>query len=552
MDGNLELLKGEVKHILGGIKLVKDCVVAAQNGNLKNQNGVQAIKLLVQSLNNLCKYSSPYLDKGTPEAKRLSAFIHNAFKLSIIQVGNSLKVLLKTNDYHTLGKHIQELVVNVKHLMKLLAENSSMAVPLPVANSERLSRISKRVRESRREGRGVSVAKNKVRSSRIADTTQLQQKEMEKINRVTSSTYGTTSTPPPVSTPAPAPAPVATPSPKPVMSLPKSVEEIEEYSEQSEAEIAFEEQSLVGCCSDPGDRYGDINQDYFMYCPSGEGFVVAIFDGHGPNGEVASKTASKTFEAFFSKVDLFSVTPKRKEELIKQVFAQAHKNILEEYTKEALRTVTWGGAPFHLTQDAGLTVYANRKYGMLLQDFGTTAVMAAVKVVGGVATDLIIAHTGDSTAIIGRKTEDEILPIENICVLHNGVNEREVQRLAAFGSTIVDDHYISAPASSGFSWAQIAVSRSLGHKYFQKYGISPEPAISDYKLHRQDKYLVLCSDGVTDVLTGDEIVEVVAWSDHYYEGKMDKIAAELVQYSLKNWEDEADNTTAIVVKLKFN
>jgi serine/threonine protein phosphatase PrpC len=124
----------------------------------------------------------------------------------------------------------------------------------------------------------------------------------------------------------------------------------------------------------------------------------------------------------------------------------------------------------------------------------------------------------------------------------------EVRRVAVLGST-VEENYITPPESSGFKWAQLAVTRSLGHNYFEKYGIIPDPHISPYTLNKADKYLILCSDGVTDVLSGKDIVEAVSWFDHNCVGSMEEVSKELVKYSLRNWDDEADNTTAIVVKL---
>jgi len=206
---------------------------------------------------------------------------------------------------------------------------------------------------------------------------------------------------------------------------------------------------------------------------------------------------------------------------------------------------------FKLKEEDGILVYYNRKYGMLLQDFGTTAVVAAIKSVAGRAEDVMVANAGDSIAMIGRRKEDgEFVSIENLCVVHNGHDAPEVERISLFGSTLVEDNYIAAPESSGFHWAQLAVSRALGHRYLVKYGIIPDPHISKYTLHQNDKYLVLSSDGVTDVLSGQEIVEVVHWYDKHSEGNMQTVAKELVRYSLRNWDEEADNTTAIVVKLK--
>lgn len=320
--------------------------------------------------------------------------------------------------------------------------------------------------------------------------------------------------------------------------------------------------SFIGFDTDPGKRYGKVNQDAYLYSSSGKhGHITAVFDGHGVNGEIAAQTAKEIFEEYFKKHDLFGTKSKEKQrEMIKEVFQIAHDAIIKKY--EELTTIKWEGHKFNLVQIKDLMMYHNRKYGVLLQDFGTTAVMAAIKAqpIGEGALEVIIANAGDSIAFIGREEGDTLVPVEGLCTVHNGNNVVEEDRILSLGSVKKEGHYVSPPEESGFGWAQLAVTRSLGHKYFSKYGIIPDPDISDYTLNENDRFLIVTSDGVTDVFSLEEVLESLEEFYHACGGNLQKTTTKLVKHSVGMWKkrfvdargkgEAADNTTAMVIDLK--
>lgn len=318
----------------------------------------------------------------------------------------------------------------------------------------------------------------------------------------------------------------------------------------------------IGFDTDPGKRYGKINQDAYLYSHTGKhGHITAVFDGHGVNGEIAAQTAKETFETYFKKHDLFGTKSKEKQkEMIREVFLLAHENIIKKY--EELTTIKWEGHKFNLVQVKDLMMYQNKKYGVLLQDFGTTAVMAAIRSqpIGEGTLEVIVANAGDSIAFIGREDGDSLIPIEGLCTVHNGNNVVEEDRILSLGSVKKEGHYVSPPEESGFGWAQLAVTRSLGHKYFSKYGIIPDPDISDYTIDENDRFLIVTSDGVTDVFSLEEILESLEEYYHACGGNLQKTTTKLVKYSVGMWKkrfvdsrgkgEAADNTTAMVIDLK--
>ena len=100
-----------------------------------------------------------------------------------------------------------------------------------------------------------------------------------------------------------------------------------------------------------------------------------------------------------------------------------------------------------------------------------------------------------------------------------------------------------------------------GHKHFCKYGVIPDPHINAYTLHARDRFLVLCSDGVSDVLNPALIVELILQCKHTQTGSMNKLAQVIIKRAMLHWKDiskamtaaakiEADNASVVVVDLK--
>jgi len=209
-----------------------------------------------------------------------------------------------------------------------------------------------------------------------------------------------------------------------------------------------------------------------------------------------------------------------------------------------------------------LMMYKNKKFGALLQDFGTTAVVAVINTdENGTVTDLMTANVGDSIAFVGRESTKNpigLRAMHGLIEMHNGANEAEEQRITSEGSRLTDGDYIAPPEDSGFGWAQLAVTRSLGHRYFSEYGVISIPFISNYQIHKRDRFLVITSDGVTDVLSSKEILKAVKeFTAIAPTGDMQFVASKLVKHSLAMWKkrfgeegEPADNTTAIVIDLK--
>jgi len=115
-----------------------------------------------------------------------------------------------------------------------------------------------------------------------------------------------------------------------------------------------------------------------------------------------------------------------------------------------------------------------------------------------------------------------------------------------------------------YAWTPgLAISRTFGDLLAQEVGVICEPDVKTHKLQPRDRFVVLGSDGVWDVLSNEEVVQMVgALLDKY--GDADAIdcsgrvgaraAEELATEAQRRWHEQyagnsCDDITVMVVML---
>jgi len=175
-------------------------------------------------------------------------------------------------------------------------------------------------------------------------------------------------------------------------------------------------------------------------------------------------------------------------------------------------------------------------------DYGTTATCGIV-----FGNTLIVGNVGDSKAILISSKDGKNFETTDLTIDHGPRNEDEVVRVKkdTNGKTTFSEGYLIAESTGH----QLAVTRALGHKILSNHGVSPEPHIKTLTLSPNDLYLVFASDGVWEALTKEEIVNIVSKSRDPISAA-DKLVKESLDSS-PNADDDLDNTTAIIVFLKY-
>lgn len=94
------------------------------------------------------------------------------------------------------------------------------------------------------------------------------------------------------------------------------------------------------------------------------------------------------------------------------------------------------------------------------------------------------------------------------------------------------------------------MSRALGDIVASKVGVIPVPEIFEVQIKEKHRMLVLASDGIWEVLSNEEVIEIVG--EYYKECNAEKACEELIERAKEVWNsmgENIDDITVIVVYL---
>lgn len=149
---------------------------------------------------------------------------------------------------------------------------------------------------------------------------------------------------------------------------------------------------------------------------------------------------------------------------------------------------------------------------------------------------LLVAHVGDTRVLLCRTSDGKSVPLT---INHHPSTPVEATRLRRYAATFVTDSFGEERMLG------LANTRSFGDIASKRIGVSAEPQITTVQVApAEHSFLVLMSDGVCGHLSDQEIVDVVK------EAKTPAQAAQdLVSFATEVNPDDADNATALVVRL---
>lgn len=174
-----------------------------------------------------------------------------------------------------------------------------------------------------------------------------------------------------------------------------------------------------------------------------------------------------------------------------------------------------------------------------------------------------IAAVGDSASILISQRGDEPPSWRLLSGDHRLTNEKEKQRVIEAGARVAK----RGNQSKGHLriWLPeldtpgLMVTRSLGDAIGKTVGVISEPEVQIVDLGPSQRYIVMASDGVWDVLSHDRVTEIVTSAKSGTEAAETIVQASLAAWHSKKNETEAkvgkpvrgigDNITALVVDL---
>lgn len=247
-----------------------------------------------------------------------------------------------------------------------------------------------------------------------------------------------------------------------------------------------------------------VNQDAMLvlenFTARADTIFCGVFDGHGPDGHLVSQSVRDTLpqklatcqkallssdiDGFHQQSDAFPAVATENPELVtawKESFLKAFKLMDRE-----------------LLVDDKVDCFSS----------GTTAVTLVKQ-----GNDLFIGSVGDSRAILGLRTDDNSLMALQLTIDLKPDLPREAERIRRSKGRVFSLHkepLVKRVWLPHRDMPGLAMARALGDYCLKNFGVISEPVITYRRLTRKDKFIVLATDGVWDVLSNEQVTEIVA------------------------------------------
>lgn len=254
-------------------------------------------------------------------------------------------------------------------------------------------------------------------------------------------------------------------------------------------------------------------EDYRSEFSTDNGLIFCVFDGH--SGTECANLLSKYMGSYVaSKIDNIkstdeSLRPKLVKEALKSAFVDLDNDIIN------------GGFPVDSPD-----LFERHRLSLRTALAGACALVAYVE-----KNDIYVAWTGDSRAVLGRSRVDGSFETVTLSLDHTAANSEEYARIlrehpnelytAVSRGRILGGLMPSrAFGDSRYKWSldtQEALAKTLrfrtmaGRNYITPPYVTAEPEVTHYSLDTtKDKFLVLATDGIYDMLSSEQVVDLTA------------------------------------------
>jgi len=233
-------------------------------------------------------------------------------------------------------------------------------------------------------------------------------------------------------------------------------------------------------------------------CFSGDDRLFAIFDGHG--GRLASEFVSNKFtDTFGFQLEQQDTEPTTAHDHIISAFKYTFKSVDDELAKLNLHEGT-----------AALVAFFCDK-----------------------SRRLYIANAGDSRAVMASNDEYT----QRLSTDHKPSLPSERERIMNLGGYISDTLRVNGT---------LTLTRSLGDFDLRPY-TTAEPTVSWYDIDsRRDRFIIMACDGVWDVLSDDEAVDIIR-SELLLSGDINRACGRLKDYAF--FLGSGDNISVMVLQI---
>ena len=305
-----------------------------------------------------------------------------------------------------------------------------------------------------------------------------------------------------------------------------------------------------------------INQDnYFNYDLKNGYKFIGVCDGHGENGKKVSEFIKNNLpKELENEFNLLISNEKKRISILEGMLRHKDENNSEKKEKFNIeKYINYEKINELLKKvfiSTNLKLFAeNMKLN--LKTSGSTCVSILYK--KNSLKKLYTANLGDSRAIIikNQLEDNNIWSYEQLSRDHKPSEKDEEERIIKYGGEIQkiqkEDGTYEGPLrifKKGDEGPGLAMSRSFGDSDGETLGIIAEPEVKEYLIKKEDKALIIGTDGLWEYTTNEEVVDVI--KKYWVKKDVNIIINELYKLSVENWKKEhctIDDITIICVLL---
>lgn len=268
------------------------------------------------------------------------------------------------------------------------------------------------------------------------------------------------------------------------------------------------------------------NQDAMVvwenFCSREDTTFCGVFDGHGPYGHMVAKRVRDSLPLKLNAQWEQSVSG---EEVLKEISVNTAESMNSEEASFAS-----ADEESRLSVDADETEKQPEIFQTLRESFlkafkvmdrelkshqtidafcsGTTAVTLIKQ-----GQDLIVGNVGDSRAVLGTREKNNSLAAVQLTVdlkPNLPAEEERIRKCKGRVFALQDEPEVARVWLPNNDSPGLAMARAFGDFCLKDYGLISVPDVSYRRLTEKDEFIVLATDGIWDVLSNKEVVDIVA------------------------------------------
>ncbi|VFQ92661.1 unnamed protein product [Cuscuta campestris] len=260
-----------------------------------------------------------------------------------------------------------------------------------------------------------------------------------------------------------------------------------------------------------------------------------VFDGHGPYGHMVAKRVRDSLPLKLSAI--WEVSTKNDDVLVEisQNTTESMNSDIEEVSMASIDV-----EQVHKNGDAIQTLKKSilMAFKAMDRELRTTSIDCFCSGTTTVALvkqgqDLVIGNVGDSRAILGTRDKDNFLTAVQLTVDLKPNLPAEAERIRKCKGRIFalrDEPGIARVWLPNTYSPGLAMSRAFGDFCLKDFGLISVPKISHRRLTQKDEFIILATDGIWDVLSNEEAVEIVGSAP-----TRSSAARVLVEAAVRSW-----------------